>query len=287
MASVNLATNQTNLKNYKNNQWNDLARSSNLTQYQPYFINNQYNQLYAPETIDALSKIIPNVSNSISEFHGVRGANGVPGAIGVQGAKVKGTGAKPTHTYGKDMYISLDVHDGTKESQQVINAVRTFPKINFTLYFYERDKERIPGFLEKLPNVGIGLHIGPSGTLEEVERFYKYIKNNKIQPLESTPASIHGEAHGRLSSKVMNKLDEYNAPFVRTADSNGPVSGKLRNVIPARWANYKNFPEDLVMQKRGHYFTHANELTHDHSNQLDSTKIQYKILNYFNQGVGQ
>lgn len=267
MTSVAFAKNQAALNYHPTNQQSSLVKSSDLMKHQQQWLNTHDSRLYSPETIYALSKIIPNINaNSL----------GVHGSSGSQGSR---SGIIPTNTYGKNMYISLDVHGGSQDNpQQVINAVRKFPNINFTLYFYERDKEKIPDFLEKLPDVGIGLHIDPSEKPESVERFYEFIKENNIQSLRLTPASIHGAGSGRLKPEVMKKLEEYDVPFIRTAESEKIVAGKLRNVIPATFKDYKNFKEDSLIKNFNHYFTHANE--------LNGTK-QNEILNFFNLGVGK
>lgn len=200
-------------------------------------------------------------------------------------------GVQPTYTHGKNMYISLDIHsynlterpDG-KGIKSIKDTIKNYPKINFTLYVFEKDKEKIPDLIKLFPNPNIsyGLHLDPKATdpLAKIDRFYQYIKG--IQPSSRTPTSVH--VGGKYSSEILKKLKSKHIPFVRSANNtavntvateNTPA---VKNVIAASAKKkvIKAFKTDEGTKNYDSYYTHPHQA---------KDKEVKEILKHFNDGV--
>ena len=206
-------------------------------------------------------------------------------------------GVQPTYTHGKNMYISLDIHSYNFESEPkqgintIMNTIKNHKKINFTLYVYEKDKEKIPDLIKELnkisPNNGIsyGLHLNPKNSnkesIEQIEKFYGYIKT--IQPINRTPTSVH--EGGEFNSTILKKLASLHIPFVRSANnkkSNTPATKDapaVKNVIAASAGKevIDNFKTIKGAKSFDSYYTHPH--------QAGSSEPKY-ILDFFEKGVG-
>ncbi len=188
------------------------------------------------------------------------------------------SGVKATYTHGKKMYISLDVHkyNDVKSIKAVLDK---FPNINFTLYLFEEDKKRIPSLITSFPKASLGLHLDPNSSVETIDSFYTYIR--KYQPIDRTPASVHGVGKGKFDSSLLKKLKSYNIPFVRSANSKGSDTimtkdaPAIKNVIGAT-APVTKIKESNYNQ----YYTHPHEVKKGVNN-------QYGNLEYFDKGVGK
>jgi len=198
-------------------------------------------------------------------------------------------GVQPTYTHGKKMYISLDIHSYNirtdADIKTVAKTVKRFPNINFTLYIFERDKDKIQKLIKELPNPNIsyGLHLDPKAKdpLAQIDRFYKYIEG--IQPPSRTPTSVH--TGGKYGSKILKRLESKHIPFVRSAnnqDNNSPtIKGSapaVKNVIAADATKKEidNFKTEDGLKDYDSYYTHPHEVNNKNPNY---------ILNHFNKGV--
>lgn len=166
-----------------------------------------------------------------------------------------------------------------------MQTLKEFPKIPFTIYLYEKDKEQIPEIIRQSPNknIAFGLHIHPqNGTVKEIDDFYHYIKENNIQPLNKTPASLHGSSVSSMKEELANKLISYQAPFIRTAYNRDDQdnSSIYKQVIPKEYADIQNFNTAKHINTYNHYFVHPNEI-------YGPNKEQRKNLQFFNDGVGK
>ena len=162
-------------------------------------------------------------------------------------------GKLPTFTFGRYIDISLDVHSDSDIDKAII-LIKKYRRIRFTVFLYAAQRMRIPDL--KRVGVQVGLHIGPSASVSDIDVFYNYVKI--YQPTNKTPTAIHGSGYNNLTKVQLDALMRYGVPYVRASRHFGYLftHPKMYLVLAQQWdATRIRKRKDL-----NHYFTHVNQI---------------------------